>query len=94
MLESFETRDSYLEDVPVADTVLVLQALAGRRGMADELGPSSYCHRAEAQRRAAAARSSRTIVRWPRTRLAGVSGDGLPANARATASAFHSPVTR
>ena len=37
VLESFETRDVYLEDVPVADTVLVLQALAGRRGMAAEL---------------------------------------------------------
>ena len=28
VLESFETRDEYLEDIPVADTVLVLQALA------------------------------------------------------------------
>jgi hypothetical protein len=37
VLESFETREAYLEDVPVADTVLVLQALAGRRGMAAEL---------------------------------------------------------
>jgi len=37
VLESFETRDEYLEDVPVADTVLVLQALAGRRGIAVEL---------------------------------------------------------
>jgi hypothetical protein len=37
VLESFERRDAYLEDVPVADTVLVLQALAGRRGMAAEL---------------------------------------------------------
>src|SRR5947208_1085168 len=35
--ESFGTRDAYLEDVPVADTVLVLQALAARRGMAAEL---------------------------------------------------------
>jgi hypothetical protein len=33
VLESFETRDEYLEDVPVADTVLVLQALAERRGL-------------------------------------------------------------
>jgi len=38
VLESFESRDGYLEDVPVADTVLVLQALAGRREMAAELG--------------------------------------------------------
>jgi len=37
VLESFETRDEYLENVPVADTVLVLQALAGRRGMTAEL---------------------------------------------------------
>jgi hypothetical protein len=37
VLESFETREEYLEDVPVADTVLVLQALAARRGMATEL---------------------------------------------------------
>lgn len=37
VLESFETRDEYLEDVPVADTVLVLQALARQRDMAAEL---------------------------------------------------------
>jgi hypothetical protein len=37
VLESFETRDEYLEDMPVADTVLVLQALAARREMAAEL---------------------------------------------------------
>jgi hypothetical protein len=37
VLESFETRDEYLEDLPVADTVLVLQALAARRNMAAEL---------------------------------------------------------
>lgn len=37
VLESFETRDEYLEDVPVADTVLVLQALAERRNMATDL---------------------------------------------------------
>ena len=37
VLESFETREEHLEDVPVADTVLVLQALAARRGMAAEL---------------------------------------------------------
>lgn len=38
VLESFETRGEYLEDLPVADTVLVLQALAERREMAAELG--------------------------------------------------------
>jgi len=37
VLESFETRADYLEDIPVADTVLVLQALAARRGMAAQL---------------------------------------------------------
>jgi len=37
VLESFETRDEYLEDMPVADTVIVLQALAARRGIATEL---------------------------------------------------------
>lgn len=37
VLESFELRDEYLEDLPVADTVLVLQALAARRRMAAEL---------------------------------------------------------
>ena len=37
VLESFETRDEYLEDIPVADTVLVLQALAARRGFVVEL---------------------------------------------------------
>jgi hypothetical protein len=37
VLESFETRDEYLEDIPVADTVLVLQELARRRDIAAEL---------------------------------------------------------
>jgi len=37
VLDSFETRDEYLEDIPVADTVIVLQALAGRRDMAADL---------------------------------------------------------
>jgi hypothetical protein len=37
VLTSFETRDEYLEDIPVADTVLVLQELAARRGLAAEL---------------------------------------------------------
>jgi hypothetical protein len=34
VLESFETRKEYLEDIPVADTVIVLQALAEPRGLA------------------------------------------------------------
>jgi hypothetical protein len=33
VLESFERREEYLEGLPVADTVLVLQALAERRGI-------------------------------------------------------------
>jgi len=37
VLESFEARDEYLEDIPVADTVLVLQALAARRDLAANL---------------------------------------------------------
>ena len=37
VLESFENRDEYLEDIPVADTVLVLETLAARRGIAAEL---------------------------------------------------------
>lgn len=45
VLGSFEARDVYLEDVPVADTVLVLQALARRRGiqivLSSKLLPSS-----------------------------------------------------
>jgi hypothetical protein len=34
LLADFETRSEFLEDLPVADTVLVLEALAARRGMA------------------------------------------------------------
>jgi hypothetical protein len=37
VLESFERREEYLEDMPVADTVVVLQALAARRDLAAEL---------------------------------------------------------
>lgn len=37
VLESFETREEYLEDVAVADTVIVLQTLAERRGLGAEL---------------------------------------------------------
>ncbi len=40
VLESFERRDDFLEDVRVADTVLVLQALAAARVMAIELPES------------------------------------------------------
>jgi tetratricopeptide (TPR) repeat protein len=40
VLGSFETREEYLEDVAVADTVLALQALARARGMAHDLPPS------------------------------------------------------
>jgi hypothetical protein len=37
VLESFERRDEYLEEIQVADTVLVLQALARRRHLAADL---------------------------------------------------------
>jgi hypothetical protein len=37
VLESFETRDVHLEDIPVAETVIVLQALASRRDLAADL---------------------------------------------------------
>jgi hypothetical protein len=37
VLDSFAEREAYLEDLPVADTVLVLQALARRREMQAEL---------------------------------------------------------
>jgi len=40
VLESFEQRSDYLEDVPVADTVLVLQLLAAARDAAVELRAS------------------------------------------------------
>jgi hypothetical protein len=36
VLESFESREDHLEGVPVADTVLVLRALASRRGLTVE----------------------------------------------------------
>jgi hypothetical protein len=50
VLESFETRDSYLEDVAVADTVLVLQLLAARRGIAAELAQSAVLPAAASSR--------------------------------------------
>jgi tetratricopeptide (TPR) repeat protein len=37
VLESFESRDEYLEDVPVADTVIVLTKLAEQRGLPADL---------------------------------------------------------
>jgi hypothetical protein len=37
VLESFATREEYLEDIPVADTVIVLQALAAQRNIAADL---------------------------------------------------------
>jgi hypothetical protein len=40
ILDSFERRTDFLEGVPVADTVLVLQRLAEPRGLAVELEPS------------------------------------------------------
>ena len=43
VLDSFETREEYLEELPVADTVLVLQALARRRGIEVELSSPLFC---------------------------------------------------
>jgi hypothetical protein len=40
VLESFETREEYLEGVAVADTVLALHSLARKRGVAHDLPPS------------------------------------------------------
>ncbi len=40
ILQSFEARTDFLEDVPVADTVLVLQRLAAPRGLTVELDAS------------------------------------------------------
>ena len=37
VLTSFEEREEYLEDIPVADTVIVLQTLAERRAFAADL---------------------------------------------------------
>jgi hypothetical protein len=37
LVVDFEARDEFLEDTPVADTVLAIQVLAGERGMAVEL---------------------------------------------------------
>lgn len=34
IVASFESRDEYLEDVPIADTALMMEALAARRGLA------------------------------------------------------------
>jgi hypothetical protein len=44
VLDSFEQREAYLEDVPVADTVLVLEQLAGERGLRAELGSPLLPH--------------------------------------------------
>jgi hypothetical protein len=41
IVESFERRDEYLEDIPVADTALVLAKLALRRGIDVPLPPSA-----------------------------------------------------
>jgi hypothetical protein len=40
VVESFETREEFLEDAAVADTALALQAVASRRGIATALAPS------------------------------------------------------
>jgi hypothetical protein len=48
VLESFELRDEYLEDVPVADTVIVLAALAEARGLHADLDSPLLPKRSEA----------------------------------------------
>jgi len=40
VVTSFETREEFLEDAKVADTALVLQLLAERRGIAQALAAS------------------------------------------------------
>jgi hypothetical protein len=40
LLRDFESREDFLEDIPVADTVLALQVLAARRGLAVPLSSS------------------------------------------------------
>jgi hypothetical protein len=42
VLDSFEQREEFLEDVPVADTVLVLQLLAAQRDLAVDLPASQH----------------------------------------------------
>ncbi len=42
IVESFETREEFLEDVHVADTALVLQVLARRRGLEADLPASPF----------------------------------------------------
>lgn len=42
ILDSFEARTDFLEDVPVADTVLVLQGLAAKRDLVVDLPASAF----------------------------------------------------
>jgi hypothetical protein len=41
VIESFESRDAFLEDIPVADTVLALDALAGPRRLPVQHAPTA-----------------------------------------------------
>lgn len=50
VLVSFEQRDAFLEDVAVADTALVLEALAAPRGLATGLRDSPRLPRSELRR--------------------------------------------
>ncbi len=95
VLRSFETREGYLEDVPVADTVLVLQALAADRAMAAELESPPLAAVASVSRGRTRRRGQRTRSSPGRGRGSpAVSVEGGPANARAAASALPPPVTR
>ena len=49
VLDSFERRDAFLEDVPVADTVLVLDALARARGIPAAVRSSALLPAADGQ---------------------------------------------
>ena len=84
VLESFETRTDYLEDVAVADTVLVLQALAERRDLHADLESELPA----VARAAALSRITSVVPCADRIRLAGVAALGGSVNTRRTASAF------
>ena len=92
ILESFEQRTDFLEDVPVADTVLVLQRLAARRGLAVELPTPRRClPKAMRRPRRRARRSScRARAHEAARRLR----DGSPRTRASPPSALSSPVTR
>ena len=94
VLESFETRTDFLEDVAVADTVLVLQVLAAARGIGGRPAAVAAASALSSVAAAAASSTATSCRSRARTRLPGVARDGSPANARAAASALSAPATR